>query len=660
MKITRQENWQQTNKSYLIAHLERILTLLKHEEPSAKAVPPLSESEAPPALDTLCTNFGLSTFERDLLLLCAGVELSGEVAALCAQTQENPRCDYPTFNLALSCLSDAHWTAIAPDAPLRFWQLIHVETGSSLVQSPLRIDERILHYLLGISCLDRQFQELLHPLGPATSLVPSHARIAREIASLWMLAADNSRELPVVQLCGGETLSQRDIATAACSLLNYRLFLISASALPVHPNELENLLHLWERETRLSHSALFLDCQLVEQTDSLRESHIARVIEANKGLLILASREKRRCSQRSLTSFQVEKPEREEQKAIWKAALGNQAEPLHDQINRLTSYFHLNADAIYTVCMATRVRLAAISGEEALTTENLSAALWETCRVQATPELDNLARRISPAAAWQDLVLADAQRTTLRDIAIHVRHRTQVYEDWGFGGKGTRGLGISALFAGASGVGKTMAAEVLANELHLELYHIDLSAVISKYIGETEKNLRLIFDAAEGSGVILLFDEADALFGKRSEVKSSHDRYANIEVSYLLQRMEAYRGLTILTTNRKEALDTAFLRRIRFIVQFSFPDVEQRAEIWRGIFPDRAPTEKLDIEKLARLNVAGGNIRNIALQAAFLAANSEEPIRMQHILHAARQEYHKLEKPLTLAETRDWDEPGKH
>ncbi|HVU70434.1 MAG TPA: ATP-binding protein, partial [Ktedonobacteraceae bacterium] len=146
----------------------------------------------------------------------------------------------------------------------------------------------------------------------------------------------------------------------------------------------------------------------------------------------------------------------------------------------------------------------------------------------------------------------------------------------------------------------------------------------------------------------------------RSEVKSSHDRYANIEVSYLLQRMEAYRGLTILTTNMKETLDTAFLRRIRFIVQFPFPDVEQRAEIWRGIFPGQAPTAKLDIEKLARLNVTGGNIRNIALQAAFLAANGAEPIQMQHILQAARQEYHKLEKPLTLAETRDWDEPGKH
>ncbi|HVU70350.1 MAG TPA: ATP-binding protein, partial [Ktedonobacteraceae bacterium] len=561
MKATKQENWQQANKNYLMAHLERMLKLLKREEPSIQAVTFPPESEVPPALDTLCANFGLSTFERDILLLCAGAELNREIAALCAEAQENPRCAYPTFNLALSRLSQPHWTALAPDAPLRFWQLIRVESESSLVQSPLRIEERILHYLLGISCLDRPFQELLRPLIPPASLVASQARIAREIAALWMLAADDNRALPVVQLCGGEALSQREIAAAACALLNHRLFLISASALPVRSHELENLLHGWERETWLSNSALFLDCQLVEQTDSLRESQIARVIEATRGLLIVASREKRRCAQRLLTSFQVEKPLREEQQAIWEAALGRQAAPLNDQINRLTSYFHLNADAIQTICLTTRSRLAATAGEATPSPEKLGAALWETCRVQATPELDNLARRIPPAATWQKLVLADAQQTILRDIAMHVRHRTQVYEDWGFGGPGTRGLGISALFAGASGVGKTMAAEVLANELHLELYHIDLSAVISKYIGETEKNLRLIFDAAEGSGVILLFDEADALFGKRSEVKSSHDRYANIEVSYLLQRMEAYRGLTILTTNMKETLDTAFLRR---------------------------------------------------------------------------------------------------
>jgi SpoVK/Ycf46/Vps4 family AAA+-type ATPase len=280
--------------------------------------------------------------------------------------------------------------------------------------------------------------------------------------------------------------------------------------------------------------------------------------------------------------------------------------------------------------------------------------LWDTCRFQAQPGMDNLAQRIEPAAGWEDLILPQPQLEVLRDVASQVRQRFKVYETWGFGSKSKRGLGISALFAGVSGTGKTMAAEVLANELRLDLYRIDLSAVVSKYIGETEKNLRQVFDSAEEGGAILLFDEADALFGQRSEVQDSHDRYANIEVSYLLQRMEAYRGLAILTTNMKEDLDSAFLRRIRFIVQFPFPDPAQRLEIWRRVFPADTPTRGLDLSLLAQLNLAGGTIRNIALNAAFLAADANEPVQMKHLLRAARSEYIKLDQPLTQGEVRGW------
>src|SRR5262249_18959074 len=199
---------------------------------------------------------------------------------------------------------------------------------------------------------------------------------------------------------------------------------------------------------------------------------------------------------------------------------------------------------------------------------------------------------------------------------------TQVYERWGFGARTSRGLGVTALFAGESGTGKTLAAEVLARELGLDLYRIDLAATVSKYIGETEKNLRRVFDAAEASGAGLLFDEADALFGKRGEGEDGHDRYANLEVAYLLQRMESYRGLAILTTNLRSNVDRAFLRRLRFVVQFPFPDAAQRAEIWRRTLPDAAPVDGLDVDALARLNVSGGSIRSIALAAAFAAAEN--------------------------------------
>jgi SpoVK/Ycf46/Vps4 family AAA+-type ATPase len=202
-----------------------------------------------------------------------------------------------------------------------------------------------------------------------------------------------------------------------------------------------------------------------------------------------------------------------------------------------------------------------------------------------------------------------------------------------------------------------MAAEVIANELRLNLYRIDLSAVVSKYIGETEKNLRRMFDAAENGGAILFFDEADALFGKRSEVKDSHDRYANIEINYLLQRMEAYRGLAILATNMKSALDTAFLRRLRFIVRFPFPGAAERKAIWQRVFPQDMPKNALDYDRLARLNVTGGHIHNIAINAAFLAARAGSPVTMALVLEAARAEFRKIERPINEADFR-WQEPA--
>ena len=234
----------------------------------------------------------------------------------------------------------------------------------------------------------------------------------------------------------------------------------------------------------------------------------------------------------------------------------------------------------------------------------------------------------------------------LHQITDQVSQRNRVYKDWGFRQKMNRGLGINALFAGESGTGKTMAAEVIANALELDLYRIDLSAVINKYIGETEKNLRKLFDAAEDSGAILFFDEADSLFGKRSEVKDSHDRYANIEINYLLQRMESYSGLAILATNMKGALDKAFVRRLRFIVDFPFPKAEERMEIWKKVFPADTPTDNhLDYERLAKMNLTGGNIHNVALNAAFLAAQENNLITMPLVLNAARTEYKKLERP---------------
>lgn len=273
---------------------------------------------------------------------------------------------------------------------------------------------------------------------------------------------------------------------------------------------------------------------------------------------------------------------------------------------------------------------------------------WEPCRRDARTGIDDLAIRLDGQAKWDDLVLPERQLDTLHDIVRSLRHRTTVYDDWGFAARPSRGLGMTVLFSGPSGTGKTMAAEVIANDIGLDLFVVHLSAIMNKYIGETEKNLRRVFDSAERSGAVLLFDEADSLFGKRTEVKDSHDRYANIGVSYLLTRMEAYRGLAILTTNRRDVLDEAFLRRLRFIVDFPFPNPADRKLIWESVFPADAPLDdNIDFQKLAKLDLAGASIRNIALNAAFAAADEGTPIGMEHLVRATRLEFDKNNQTLT-------------
>ncbi|HVO44313.1 MAG TPA: ATP-binding protein, partial [Aggregatilineales bacterium] len=281
----------------------------------------------------------------------------------------------------------------------------------------------------------------------------------------------------------------------------------------------------------------------------------------------------------------------------------------------------------------------------------LAERIWDACRGLTRPRLERLAQRIDAKATWETIVLPGDEMTQLHQIAAQVGSRTTVYSHWGFGARLNRGLGISVLFAGESGTGKTMAAEVIANALNLDLYRIDLSAVVSKYIGETEKNLRRVFDAAEDGSAILFFDEADALFGKRSEVKDSHDRYANIEINYLLQRIEAYRGLAILATNMKSALDPAFMRRLRFIVNFPFPGPADRKRIWQKVFPPETPLDTLDYDRLARFNLSGGSIHNAALNSAFAAAESPDHwVTMALLVDSIRSEYRKLERPINEAD----------
>ncbi|BAZ30205.1 AAA ATPase central domain-containing protein [Cylindrospermum sp. NIES-4074] len=624
-------------------------------------------SDIPSNLSNLYSRFNLSDFERQVLLLCVGMEVDTNFPKLCAKAHGEPTMSYPTFGLALAVFPDNDWTASSPQATLRLWHLIEMGESKSRLLAPLKIEERILDYLLGRSGLEERLKAFVHPVNfnrENPSLSPLQFKLGKQLADAYVQA--QTQEIPpILHLWGNEITSKQNIAAFACELLSCELYRIPLSALPTQPNELRYLLRLWEREAILTNSFLLLDCHEVNAIRTEEAQVIAQVLETLQTPLIISSYERQFFPQRPLLTFDVPKLTFEEQKAVWKANLGSTAIS-NAEIEMLVSQFNLSASEIQAVCIQalTQTVEPEVSVVETLETspadssphplKDSSKILWQICRTQARPRLDHLAKRIETTLTWDDLILPATTKQTLWEICAQVKHLATVYEDWGMASKQGRGLGINALFYGNSGLGKTTSAEIIAKELCLDCYRIDLSAVVNKYIGETEKNLEQIFDAAEAGGVVLLFDEADALFGKRADVTDAKDRYANMEVSYLLQRMEAYRGLAILTTNRKDDIDRAFQRRLRFVVNFPFPELNERAELWKRVFPANTPTEGLDVSKLAKLGATGAMIRNIALNAAFHAAAAGEPVMMKHILSATHQEMHKLELTLLPGEIAEW------
>jgi hypothetical protein len=636
-------SWRETNRRHLAGEIARLRDAIEnfiHDKVVEQSSDASRHPATSPALDHLCNSFGLSDFERKILVMCAGVEMDSRLAELlCAAG-----APLPTFGFALSAFDGAHWSALSPDGPLRHWALVELGNGPTLTGRRLTIDERILHYLAGVPLFDPALARHARAIRAPEGAAPSHRLIAERIARLWADAQNGS--LPAVALSGADAEARRTIAACAAAMFNMRLYALAVPDIPNAPGELEIWCRRWEREEVLGGGVLLLECDDAEGLGTPGVDLAGRVVDRTRGPLILSQPVLSDTTDRQIIQLHVPAATASERAALWRSSLETTLPELQGEAERFSGSFALGPAAL-----ASAVRCAAgTSAAEQAPTERL----WDACRAQSRLRLGRLASRIESATDWDDLVLPAKQKEILRHILIHVRRRQKVYGDWGFQSKGARGLGVSALFAGPSGTGKTMAAETLANALRLDLFRIDLSQVVSKYIGETEKNLRCIFDAAEEGAAVLLFDEADALFGKRTEVKDSHDRYANIEVSYLLQRMEAYRGLAILTSNRKSALDQAFLRRLRFVVEFPFPQHAERAEIWRRAFPKATPTENLSFDRLAQLHVAGGNIRNIAMGAAFLAADQDQRVSMSHLACAARQEFLKIEKPLTDAEISGW------
>jgi hypothetical protein len=603
-------------------------------------------TEHPPALVTLAARLELSRFERDVLLLACGMELDTRIASRCARAHDDPTRAYPTFALAMSLFDSPSWDVLSPERPLRFWRLVEITqpAGVPLMMSGLRADERVVNYVKGVNYLDDRVAPLVRPLPLSKTeapLPPSHALSVKQVLDdLSHMSA--AQTMPTIYLAGIDTPTKHLIAARVSAALGRDLYHMPAEALPSQVAEVEMLSRLWDREAALMPLSLYLEEPTGEgpAAESASASRTRFATQA-RSLVFASTLEHRPTHGGASILVDVGRPTAAEQRDAWHSQHG---ETDDTSSRRLSSQFDLSLSTIQHI--VDEARAATSAAQPPLD------VLWATSLSVTRPQLDRLAQRIDSRATWSDLIIPAEQLGILKQLVAQVQQRSRVYDDWGFADRMTRGRGISALFSGESGTGKTMAAEVIARDLKLELYRIDLSGVVSKYIGETEKNLRKVFDAAEAGGAILLFDEADALFGKRSEVKDSHDRYANVEINYLLQRLEAYRGLAILTTNMKGAIDQSFMRRLRFVVDFPFPGIPDRRRIWSQVFPEATEKSDLDLDRLARFALTGGSIHNAALNAAFLAADAGEPVSMSHVLSAVRSEYRKLQRPVNESEFR--------
>ncbi len=652
----------------------------------------------------LAESFRLSDFEIDVLLVAIAPELDARYETLYAYVQNDATRKRPTVGLALAMLCDSIEERLArrvcfdPDAALIANGLLHLcdDPGDREPVLParfLKADPRAVDYILGVDTVDARLRPFVTIVrdSPFSRLkaVEDELPLSMSLRADLRAATDNPRARRTVFFFHGPAgTGRRAAAEATCAQLGLPL-LIADLGRAAAEMSLRDALALLRREASLHRAALYLDgCEKLLLNDEVgaARTELARALNfapsgsqspEDTGQGIRTSRITGLAASTSFRpvflsseipwgqagvwgdtrflTFTFPMPAAEERMSLWEKALATSETPLAPDLDLavLADRFALSRGQIVdAVRAADRQATVRIPAERRIT----SADLYAAARSESGGGLARLVQKIEPSYTWDDIVLPRRQMQALREICAAVRFRHVVHTVWGFDRKLALGKGLTALFSGSSGTGKTMASQVIAHELGLDLYRIDLSSVVSKYIGETEKNLSQIFRAAEASNTILFFDEADALFGKRSEVKDAHDRYANIEVAYLLQKMEEYRGVAILATNLSRNMDDAFARRLSHTVEFPFPDAAHRERIWRQVFPQAAPVgADVDFPFLAgQFQLSGGNIRNVALTAAFMAASDGGVIGMRQLIAATARELEKLGKLPSRADFRDY------
>lgn len=620
-------------------------------------------------LAMMCHFFSLSILELQLILLCLAPELEQKYDKIYAYLQDDIARKRPSLELALNLLSQQgvnKWTLRAllnENSQLFRSGIVHIvedqqnPSGCGSLGKMLKLDERILNYILEVDVLATHLKNALKKVEPLHCFdnIPLCSKTKKELQLTLKNHLQNSagsRQNLIINLYGSQASEQIELSHAACAEIDTAFLLLDMEGLSSMRAEWHMQIRDCLKESLLQQLPLLIvniaGVKFNEAGEAKSLTHLFDMIDEYGWLTLIVS--DKPCINDALLRYRaiqfktINIPARntQDQREVWRQYSVQFNLDLNESvICSLTNKFSFNALQIHNLLKLLALNMD-IHGYQQLDVrliENL-------CRAESSNSLEQLAVKVKPQYTWEDIVLPINIKDYLQAICHQVQQHHKVFNEWGFAEKLAYGKGISALFSGPPGTGKTMAAQVIANELGLDLYKIDIASVVSKYIGETEKNLEKIFQSAEHSNAILMFDECDAIFGKRTEVSDSHDRYANIEVSFLLQKMEEYNGIVLLTTNLKKNMDDAFVRRIRFIVEFPFPDKSCREGIWRCHFPDQAPVVAcVDFPDLAeKFSVSGGSIKNIVLNAAFLAASDDCDISMEHILESTRKEFEKIGK----------------
>lgn len=607
--------------------------------------------------------FGLKPVEIDILLICLIPEMDTRYEKIFAYLQDDVTQKRPSIDLVLNILSNSFEDKLKlrklflKNAPLsKYFLITHFEDNAikhpSFVTNHLKLNDRIADFLLNHDHLDFE-------LTPFTSLIkinnsnknyPLPESIDKHL-SLFSVHLNKVQDSNLINVIKNNEFETKSIILKLCELLNTNLIIIDMEkVLSFGKDFIETSFALLEREAKLQQSAIFIKNfdKLNNENVNFQKALVLKEIGQWDSIVFLSYEfsleSESLVSSRNIYRMDFSDFDIDHKSVFWEETLTNFDIQLQaEETKNISSKFKLSYSQIKkAIKTAKNISIWKNPSNNNVTVNDL----YEACRIHSNQKLTQLAQKISPNYTWNDIILPEDKIQQLIELCNYVKYKSLVFNQWGFEKKLSLGKGLNALFSGPSGTGKTMAAEIISNELGLDLYKIDLSALISKYIGETEKNLKRIFIEAESSNSIIFFDEADAIFGKRSQVKDSHDRYANIEISYLLQKMEEYRGVVILATNLRKNMDDAFVRRMHFTIDFPFPGFFERLRIWEQIWPDNLPkNSNLDLALMARqLEIPGGNIKNIALSAAFLAASDGQVVEMMHLAQAAKREFQKMGK----------------